>query len=313
MSKKRRDSKEFKEAVRFFEIWGLLFILLVVVVGVILYRGPVAVPFSATYLTNFNNLDLVKRWDDFKTDQPSLDPTIPSSPYFPSYGVSVNISETGLMEEIAHPKTVVSFHVSVRAEFLDKSILKLQSLLVLALDQNEKVRGKLYIQEFSHDSFLNGKNETDYTFWLRVPDDMQNQKYTIIAELFGVIDTSQSINYQRLAEDSYYLERDYGIYGNIPSWNYQNPNTAYFRFLAYDRADSHAPAVYSVLSLATYSLSLAGVISALITLLIGLTDILIGVKDRSKEFWKKNKLYVMLCIIFLILFIVILLLAGSIL
>jgi hypothetical protein len=305
-SKKKGVSEEFKKAARFIKIWVVLFVLSVAVVGVILYQGLVVVPFSATYLTNFDNLDLVKRWDDFKTDQPPLDPTILSSPYLPEYRVWVNVSETGLLEEIVRPKTVVSFHVSVRTEFLDKSILKLQSLLVLVLDQNEKVRGKLYTQQFSPDLFLSGKNETDYTFWLRVPADMQNQKYTIIVELFGVIDTYQSISYQRLAEDSHYLERDYGIYGRVPSWSYQSPNVAYFRFLAYDRTDSHTPTVYSILSLAGYSLSLAGVTSTLITLLI-------GIKDRSKEFWKKSKLYVMFCILFLVLFLVILLLVGLIL
>lgn len=305
-SKKKGVSEELKKATRIIKIWVVLFIVSVLVVGVILYQGLVAVPFSATYLANFDTLDLVKRWDDFKTDQPALNPTLLSSPYFPSYGVWVNISETGVLEEIVRPKTIVSFHVSVRTEFLDKSILKLQSLLVLVLDQNEKVRGELYSQQFSPDLFLSGKNETDYTFWFRVPADMQNQKYTIIVELFGVIDTSQSISYQRLAEDSYYLEQDYGIYGRLPSWNYRYPNTAYFRLLAYSRIDSHTPAVYSILSLAIYSWTLATVTSTLITLLIGL-------RDKSKEFWKKNKLYVMFCIIFLILFIVVLLLVGLIL
>jgi hypothetical protein len=307
MSKRKKGaSEELKKATRIIKIWVVLFIVSVLVVGVILYQGFAVVPSSATYLANFDTPDLVKRWDDFKTDQPALNPTILSSPIFPEYATWVNVSATGLLEEIVRPKTVVSFHVSVRTEFLDKLILKLQSLLVLVLDQNEKVRGKLYSQQFSPDLFLSGKNETDYTFWFRVPFDMQNQKYTIIVELFGVLDTSDSINYQSLAASSYYLEKDYGVYGSVPSWQYQNPNTAYFRFLAYGRIDSHTPAVYSILSLAIYSWTLAGIASVLITLLVGL-------RGRLKKRWEENKLYIVFCIIFLCLFIIILLLVGLIL
>jgi hypothetical protein len=266
----------------------------------------VSVPFSATYLTNFDNPDLIKSWDAFKTDQPALNPTTLSSPYFPHYEVKVNISETGLLDEIVHPKTIVCFHVSVKTEFLDKSILKLQSLLVLALDGNEKVRGKLYMQQSSPDLFLSGNNETDYTFWFGVPPNMQNQKYTIVVELFGVVDTSESINYQRISEDASLFDQNYGIYGRVPSWRYSNQNSAYFRLLAYDRIDSQTPTVYSIWSLAGYTWTLATASSVLITLLIGL-------RNRSKEFWKKNRLSVVFCVIFLVLFIIILLLVGLIL
>jgi hypothetical protein len=304
--KKKGFGEELKKATRIVKIWVVLFVVSVFIVGIVLYQGLVSVPFSAIYLTNFDNPDLVKSWDAFKTDQPALNPTALSSPYFPNYGVKVNISETGLLDEIVHPKTIVSFHVSVKTEFLDKSTLKLQSLLVLVLDGNEKVRGKLYTQQSSPDLFLIGNNETDYTFWFRVPPNMQNQKYTIVVELFGVVDTSESINYQRISEDAYLFDQNYGIYGRVPSWSYSNQNSAYFRLLAYDRIDSQTPAVYSIWSLAGYTWTLATASSVLITLLIGL-------RNRSKEFWKKNKLPVVFCVIFLVLFIIILLLVGLIL
>lgn len=304
--KKKGISEDLKKATRIIKIWVVLFAISVLVVGVLLYQGISRVPFSSTYLTNFDNLDLAKRWDYFKGDQPSLDPTLLASPHLPEPKVWVNVSEMGLLEEIAQPKTVVSFHVSIKSDFLDKSILKLQSLLVLVLDQNERVRGKLYTQQFSPDFFLSGRNETNYTFWFNVPNDMQNQRYSIIVELFGVIDTSPSINYQRVGQDSYYFEQDYGVYGRIPSWNYHNPSSAYFRFLAYDRAEAHTPTSYSIISLALYSWTLAVITSTLLTVLIGL-------RDRSKDWWKKNKLYVIFCTLFLVLFIVILLLVGLIL
>lgn len=263
-----KKNKEFKGAIRIIAIWVTLFLLSVLFISIILYQGIVRAPSSAVYLKHFDTPDALKTWDDFKTNQPSLDPSLLSSPYQPELNVWINISFPSLWNEIILPKTVVSIDVSVKSNFLDKSVLKLQSLLVLLLDQNEKVKGKLYTQQSAPDFFLSGKNETNFTFWFNVPSDMQNQKYTIIVELFGLVDTSQSINYQRLHEESYYIDENYGIYGSLPGWNYRYPNQAYFKFLAYERVDAHAPFVFSILSLALYSWTFASVISTVITIII---------------------------------------------
>ncbi len=305
---------DLKKAVKFLEIWLLVFIALTAGVGIVLYQGIVGIPNSATYLLNINNLDQSKLWDDFKIDNPQLDTSILNSQfYFPTPNVlSVDAKASTWQEELAQPKTVVSFHVSIDTSFgsppysyTNNYFLKLPSLLVLLLDQNERVRGKIYTQQVSSDFFMSGKNQSDYTFWFKVPDDMQNQKITIIVELFGIVDSSDSINQYQLNQEPYYnsYSSNYGVYGFIPSWDYKDPNTAYFHLLSYSRIDAHTPATYSIVSIAAYSLTLAGLISTLLVIPIWL-------REKTKEWWKKNKVYAIFGILFLITYIILLFLIG---
>jgi hypothetical protein len=284
-------------------IWIGLFAILVLVVGVILYNGVVGVPPSATFLQNYS-LDSSKAWDTFKDEHPGLDPNLLSTSFAPAQPIWVNISGTGLLDEMARPKSVVTFQVTIRANSLDKSSLKLQSLLVLLLDQNGRIRGKIFVQQGSPDFFLGGNNETVYAFLFNVPSDMQDQRYSVIVELLGILDTSDSINYQQLGQQSYYLTTNDDVYGVLPSWNYQDRNSAYFKLQSYSRTEMHTPQSYSFISLASYSWTLAGALSVLFTFVI-------WVKDRSANWRRENKPYIIFGILFLILFIMILFLATA--
>lgn len=302
MSAHERPEKDLVKAKRTVLIWIGLTVILVLVVGVILYNGIIGVPSSATFLQNYS-LDSSKTWDSVKSEHPGLDPNLLSTPFLPGSAVWVNISGTGLLDEIMRPKSVVTFQVVLKANFLDKSSLKLQSLLVLVLDQNGRIRGKMYIQQASPDFFLGGNNETDYAFWFNVPSDMQDQRYSVIVELFGIVDASNSINYQQLGQQSFYLTSNDNVYGTLPSWNYQDRYSSYFAFQSYSRTEMHTSQTYSFISLASYSWTLAGALSTLFT-------VIIWVKDRSADWRKRNKPYVIFGILFLVLFIMILFLAG---
>jgi hypothetical protein len=302
VSAHERPEKDLVKAKRTVLIWIGLTVILVLVVGVILYNGIIGVPSSATFLQNYS-LDSSKTWDSVKSEHPGLDPNLLSTPFLPGSAVWVNISGTGLLDEIMRPKSVVTFQVVLKANFLDKSSLKLQSLLVLVLDQNGRIRGKMYIQQASPDFFLGGNNETDYAFWFNVPSDMQDQRYSVIVELFGIVDASNSINYQQLGQQSFYLTSNDNVYGTLPSWNYQDRYSSYFAFQSYSRTEMHTSQTYSFISLASYSWTLAGALSTLFT-------VIIWVKDRSADWRKRNKPYVIFGILFLVLFIMILFLAG---
>lgn len=288
--------KELKRAIRLVMIWVVVFIFGLAVVGGVLYTGITGVPSSATYLTNFNDLDTTKLWDNFKTSQPQLDPSLLESSALVSSGVWVNVSAMGLGEELFQPKTVISFHVSI-STVLGYSSLKLPSLLVFLLDQNDRIRGKLYAQQSSPDFFVAGQNKTDYTFWFRVPSDMQNHEISIIVELFGIVDYSSSINYQNL-----YSNANDAVYGSLPSWQYPQSGS-YFRLWSYDRIKTHTPVVYSVISMASYSWVLAGVISTMLSVPIWL-------RNRSEDWWKRNKIHVIFGMLFLFTYFVVLLLVG---
>lgn len=302
MNADEKPEKDLVKAKRTVLIWIGLTAILVLVVGVILYNGIIGVPSSATFLQNYS-LDSSKTWDSLKSEHPELDSNLLSTPFLPTPTVWVNISGAGLLDEIVRPKSVVTFQVILRANSLDKSSLKLQSLLVLVLDQNGRIRGKIYIQQASPDFFLGGNNETDYAFWFNVPSDMQDQRYSVIVELFGIVDTSDSINYQQLGQQSLYLTSNDNVYGTLPSWNYQNRYSSYFAFQSYSRTEMHTPQTYSFISLASYSWTLAGALSTLFTFMI-------WVKDRSADWRKRNKPYIIFGILFLVLFIMILFLAG---
>ena len=288
---------DFKKAIRFIGIWFIIFLIAVTIFGGVLYVGIVRVPSTATYLVNFNNLETVMDWNDFKKAEPQLDPTLIAAPFLSS-GVLVNLSAMNWEDELLQPKTVISFHVSINTGLQTQYSLKLSSLVLLLLDQNDRIRGKLYTQQSSPDFFIFGSNKTDYTFWFEVPSDMQNQQISIIVELFGIVDYSTSINYQELLTNA-----NDAIYGSLPPYQNRPLSGDYFRIRSYDRIYAHTSVVYSFFSLASYSLTLAGLISTVLSIPIWL-------KEKSKDWSKRNKVYVVFGILFLFTYIVIMFLVG---
>jgi hypothetical protein len=298
MSKKTQRLRDnFIKSLRLLGLWFIIFLIAVAIFGGVLYAGIVRVPSTATYLANFNNLETIQNWNDFKKAEPQLDPITLESPFFYS-GVWVNVSAMSWEEEVLQPKTVISFHVKISTDLQTTYSLKLQSLLLLLLDQNERIRGKLYTQQSSPDLFISAQNQTEYAFWFNVPNDMQNQQISIVVELFGIVDYSTSINYQNLNANA-----NDKIYGTIPP--YENPPLSgdYFRLRSYDRTYAHNPVVYSYFSLAVYSLTLAGLFSTLVAIPIWL-------KEKSKSWWERNRIRVVFGVMFLVTYIVILFLVG---
>lgn len=126
---------------------------------------------------------------------------------------------------------------------------------------------------------------------------MQNQQISIIVELFGIVDYSSSINYQ-----SIYSNVNDAVYGSLPQWQYPLSGS-YFRLWSYSRIEAHTPIVISIISLASYSWVLAGVISTMASVPIWLWK-------KSEDWRKRNKMYVVFGVLFLFTYLVILLLAG---
>jgi hypothetical protein len=293
--------EDLRKAVGIFVVWLVVLVIGWFVIGGVLYLGITGVPSNATYLANYNNLDTIKVWDNFKTTQPQLDPSLlVSNPLLALSGVSVNVSAMSATEEILQPKTVVPLHVSVSTVLSNSYSLKLPSLVIFLLDQNDRIRGKVYTQQSSPDFFIAGQNQTDYTFWFKVPSDMQNQPIRIIVELFGIVDYSSSINYQNI-----YSNVNDAVYGSFPQWQYPLSGS-YFRLMGSDTIETHTPAVYSIINLAIYSWGLAGVISTFVPVGYWL-------KGKSEDWWKRNKMYAIFGILFLITYIVILVIVGMIL
>jgi len=293
----QRLRDNFIKAIRLLGLWFIIFLIAVAILGGVFYAGIAKVPSTATYFVNFNNLETIKNWNDLKKAEPQLDPTTVESPFFYS-GVWVNVSAMSWEEEALQPKTVISFHVAISTDLQKMYSLKLQSLVLLLLDQNERIRGKLYTQQSSPDLFISGQNKTDYTFWFNVPNDMQNQQISTIVELFGIVDYSTSINYQSL-----YADANDGIYGTLPPHKDPTLSGDYFRLRSYDRTYAHTPVVYSYFSLALYSLTLAGLFSTLVAIPIWL-------REKSKSWWKRNRVHIVFGVVFLVTYIVILFLVG---
>jgi hypothetical protein len=224
--------KAFKPAIT----WLVIFIVFTFVVNVVVYSGFfVGVPSSAISLSNYNDLEKVKTWTDLKADYPALD----QKGLQETFGVAVNITGMNTIEEFTRPKELLLFHVEMKTD-LGKRWLKLPSILVLLLDQNERIRAKLYIQQTSEDFFLTGSNGTEYTFWFSIPSNMRGQNYRVLTLLFGVVDNTKEVDYSRIKtypeiqiKPQPFVEHD-EYYGNLPSWYYKEDSvTNQYRYLAY--------------------------------------------------------------------------------
>lgn len=300
---KKKLFKAFKPAL----IWLIVFILLTLFVNVVVYEGFfVGTPSSATFVKNFDDFERVKTWKDLKSMFPALDPqNIPQW-----HGILVNVTPMTALEDFNRPKKMLLFNVKIQTD-LDKRWLKLPSILVLLLDQNDRIRGKLYVQQTSEDSFLTGKNDTEYTFWFSIPSNMRGQNYRIVVELYGVVGNTREIHYERIKSPQYFYGTpqpflDYeDYYGGLPSWYYsENNENRYLEFLAFNQFEAYIPSYISIFGLASYAWLLAGILSTF-SLLMVLT------RKWIKAYWKRNSIYVtfagLFVIFFLALFVIIVL------
>jgi len=259
--KLERITEELSKARRYLIILGVALITLLIV-NIVLYNGIERVSSSATYLNNFNNLDSVKTWEKFKEEHGALNPS-----QVLSKEVSVSVNSMHWFEELLYPKTIVALHITIQTNFQSKIFFKLPSVLILLLDQKENIRGKLYIQYSSEDSALSGSQEAKYTYWFKVPSDMQGEKYSVIVEVFGVVDSGKSVNFWSL--DRSISKKEDDIYGEIPYWYYEGWDTLrYLEFLAYDRTEARSPPPFlNYITNVSLAFTVAGVISAIYVLM----------------------------------------------
>jgi hypothetical protein len=195
------------------------------------------------------------------------------------------------------------FHVEIKTN-LEGFWLKLPSVLVLLLDQNERIRGKLYAQQGSEDFFLTGQNKAEYTFWYHIPSDIRGQNFRIVVELFGVMDNTQSIDYSRIkplgVKPQPFSEQD-GYYGNLPSWYYKNDSITsdyrYLTFLTFNDFEATIPEFISIPSLALYAWTITGIVAVFSTLIV-------FARQWMKSYWERNKVGVSFAILFLVFLII---------
>jgi hypothetical protein len=269
--------------------------------NVVVYSGFfVGIPSSVTSLNNLDDFEKVSTWSNFKTIYPALDPqnTIQGN-----YGVTINVTGMNTFEEFTRPKDFLLFHVEIRTN-LERMWLKLPSVLVLLLDQNERIRGKSYVQQSSEDFFLTGLNETEYTFSYHIPSNMRGQNYRIVVELFGVVDNTQSIDYSRIkplgVKPQPFSEHD-DYYGNLPSWYYKSDSITseyrYLTFLMSNDFQATMPEYISIYGLASYAWIITGIIATF-------SAFIVLARQKIKSYWERNKFVVSFAILFLIFLII---------
>lgn len=290
-------------------VWLVIFLFLTLFASVLIYNGFAKIPSSAIYLNNFDDFYAVKTWTAFKTDYPALDPQLISQFPYQRNDINITVNTMDWWEEFTHPKNVLALHVRIKVN-LGKLWLKLPSVLILLLDQTDRIRGKLYVQYSSEDFFLNGNNETEFTFWLKIPQNMQGQNYRAIVELFGIVDSSKSVNYQSIyTPDTFhgivqpFMEND-DVYGTLPSWYYIGSEYRYFLFLAHDQCEGYIPQYLSIYSLALYSWTIAGVI-------MSFSAFLVIARDKLIAYWRRNSLFVSFAILFVLFFAILFLIVVS--
>jgi len=285
--------KAFKPAIT----WLVTFIVLSFVVNVVVYSGFfVGIPSSAISLNNYDDLEKVKTWTDLKANYPALDP----KGLHETFGITVNITGMNSIEEFTRPKELLLFHVEMKT-VLDKRWLKLPSILVLLLDQNERIRAKLYIQQTSEDFFLTGSNATEYTFWFSIPSNMRGQNYRVLTLLFGVVDTTKEVDYSRIKtypevqiKPQPFVEHD-DYYGNLPSWYYKEDSVTnqyrYLVYLTFSQYEAKIPEQISVYVLASYAWVIVGVIATFSTLVV-------FARQTIKRWWGRNTILITFAILF---------------
>jgi hypothetical protein len=308
---KRRETRKAKEILRNFGIFLVILLVVSFLYGELFYNGFFfGVPSAVTYVEPYSNL-ASKAWDEFITNHTQLDPKNLQS----MHGVWLTVSDVNWKESATRPHDYFSFDVSYGTNFevypqtYSTGTLQQPSLLIFILDQNDRIRGKLYSIQSSADFIMSGDNETDATFWFKIPSDMQNQQITIIAELFGVYTTNPNNNYNSYSGEYThfpYIDSYDDVYGNIPASQSTYLPQGYVspQFLATSNFATHTPSlVPSIWEMIGYASFFALVLTAL-------SSVLVLVRNKSGEWWNRNKVYVIFGIAFLITYIIILVIVG---
>jgi hypothetical protein len=294
-------TEKLRKASKPLIMWIAIFLVLVFIANVVVYSGFfVGVPSSATSLNNYDNFEKGSTWSNFKTAYPALDP---QNMIYGNYGVTISVTGMNALEDFTRPKDFLLFHVEINA-YQQGYWLKLPSVLVLLLDQTDRIRGKLYVQQGSGDFFLTAFGKAEYTFWYHIPSDMRGQNFRIVVELFGVMDNTQSVDYSKIQSTQVnpqpFSVVD-GYYGNLPSWYYKNDSLTstyrYFTFIAFNDFEGTMPQFISIPSLALYAWTITGIVAVFSTLIV-------FARQWMKSYWERNKVAVSFAILFLVFLII---------
>lgn len=262
-----------------------------------LTNGIIGIPTSARFLRNFDDLEQVKTWTQFKEKNKNLDPSISFDRTRPSNigsDIVLSVDVSSILEELLYPKDVAVFHVSARASRTQEE-WQYPSTLILVLDQNERIRGKLFVQFLSKDCSITQTNSM-LEFWFRFPHDMRGEPYSVVIEQFGVYGvesgTGSSFPQQFEAYDS--------LYGQIPYWNPNDSTERPFRFLAYARTSGRSPStsIFDWLDLAVKASAFSS--SAIVGFLVRFSKELWEYHNKHKELF----IYETLCFLTLVLFLI---------
>jgi len=262
--------------------WVTVIILLAVSYYVIhswFIGGVIQVPKTDLFLVQYNDLDKVKTWDQLKSEHPSVDPAkagLGSTTI--ATGVSLTVRPWSAWDELLYPKSVVPISVTVSVESATQ-YLQSPTLLVLLLDENDKIRGKLFTAALMPEP-MDGPISAEVRFWFRVPADMIERRYAIVAELFGLMQYKPNLSLPSgpgMTLLGYQYQQIDNIYGLLPAW----PEHPTLR--AYARSESRLAPSTSI----SFS-SMLSDISLISVVLPALTGILVAFRRRGANFVRRN-------------------------
>lgn len=245
-------------------------------------NGILTVTSNAIFIKNFDGFENLKNWNQFKEEYTGLKPEESLN------SISMKLSFNSIFEEVLYPKSVTGIHIEIDTTDSDKFLQK-RSFLIILLDQNERIRGKLYTRYESSDCFLKGTT-TEFIFWFKFPDDMRGEKYSVIVELLGLHDYYTPVSWGSLTDEVKWKYDD--VYGQLPSRNNLD-------FLAYRRNETKVAPSSSIIN----PLSLAFEASLFISSSTGLLSFYKELKNHQHE----NRVLIREILLFLILICIVIL------
>lgn len=162
--------------------------------------------------------------------------------------------------------------------------LRAPTLLVLVLDENGEIRGKLCTSAPSPEPSDSGQSFA-IRFWFRLPQGMVERQYGIVAELFGKIDWKPTIQGNMMNSIPGQMFTVDNVYGVLPAWDYSASYSAptYYALQDYSRDDSRVapPSIFSFRNM----VGDISIVSAFIPALLGA---LVVFRKQLATFMKRN-------------------------
>lgn len=272
-----------------------------------LISGPLPIPDTDIRLSSYNNPDKWKTWDDLRKEYPSLEPskTDWGQGISASKQATLRILPVDWWDELLHTKTAIAIHLEFKVD-TDNRYLESPSVLVLVLDENGEIRGKLYTPIPRPELSMNSQNCT-MRFWFDLPQDMLEKRYAVVAEFFGKMQSRFSyspyggptdITGERFIVDS--------LYGFLPFWDTtasHSSDAAFYTMLDYAREDNRVapPSSISLRNMLDDMSLVSAFIPALLTGLLVIRKRLVNYAKANPDIlWAMSFLFLSL-ILFLLM------------